>query len=78
MALEISLPRGSEFDMQGILKLNYFVADEGKYYGNNPFQHVCGIPDNLIKNIFKLLFKRFFNLFTQLFFIKAFWYKTQI
>ena len=31
MALEISLPRGSEFDMQGILKLNYFVADEGKY-----------------------------------------------
>ena len=30
IAAENSLPRGSILDMQDILKLNYFAADEGK------------------------------------------------
>ena len=59
---ENSLARGSILDMQDILKLNYFAADEGKCLSReNLFLRMCGIPDNLIKSIFKLLFTRFFN-----------------
>ena len=55
----MSHPRGSILDMEDILKLNYFTADDVRSR-ENPFLCVCRIPNNLI-NIFKWLFTQFFN-----------------